>query len=132
MEQMVDQTKMEQMLERLMAKWDVTHHKMDAKIDKLGDGQEETKTAMNSLWSKLEETIKTRMESALASVNQQTQGLYGSSRRLRRHSGMYRCPLTHRPEPPRQYNGRKEGPSDRTRHQGPRTQGQDSRSRSSI
>jgi hypothetical protein len=30
---------------------------------------------MNSLRSELEETIKMRMESALASVNQQTQGL---------------------------------------------------------
>jgi hypothetical protein len=66
---------MERMLERLMAKWDVTQHKMDAKIDKLGDGQEETKTAMNSLRSELEETIKTQMESALACVNQETQGL---------------------------------------------------------
>jgi hypothetical protein len=52
-QQMVDQTKMEQMLERLMAKWDVTQHKMGAKIDKLGAGQEETKTAMDSLRSEL-------------------------------------------------------------------------------
>jgi hypothetical protein len=92
MEQMVDQTKMEQMLEHLMAKWDVTQHKMDAKIDKLGDGQEETKTAMNSLWSELEETIKMRMESALASVNQQTQGLHEE---LEKNTETVACRVVH-------------------------------------
>jgi hypothetical protein len=53
--------------------------RMEAKLDsnqgRINANQQETKTAINSIWSELEETIKTQMEKAVACLNQQTQGL---------------------------------------------------------
>jgi hypothetical protein len=56
----------------IMAKIDANQHSMEATIR---SGQEKTKTAINSIRSELEETIKTRMENAVVYLNQQTQGL---------------------------------------------------------
>jgi hypothetical protein len=56
----------------IMAKIDANQYMMEATIR---IGQEETKTAINSIRSKLEETINKRMENGVAYLNQQTQGL---------------------------------------------------------
>jgi hypothetical protein len=48
-------------------------------------GQKETKAAINSIRSELEETIKNRMKNVLVSVDQQTQGFREEIKETQRH-----------------------------------------------
>jgi BMFP domain-containing protein YqiC len=83
---------MEQMMARLLAemkagirtsraKTDVNLKEMKAKMDsnqkEISASKEETKAAINSIHSELEETIKNRMENALASVDKRPTRIMG-------------------------------------------------------
>jgi hypothetical protein len=50
--------------------------KVKASLEEMKAGHENMEAARNSIWSKLDKTIKNRVEDILSCVDQQTQGLY--------------------------------------------------------
>jgi seryl-tRNA synthetase len=71
-EKEADRREMKVSQEEIVAKLEA---KMHSNKEKMDANQQETKSAIKSFRFKLEETIKTRMENAVASLKQQTKGL---------------------------------------------------------